>query len=99
MAQKEVCPRDEIADPPGAKLFPIREMDFVEGFVSFRKLCGVQPSPLRFDRKRTSPLLYGVVRYRRRHGERPYPSDLKRSAQVRQRDSYRSYSQGDDEGV
>ena len=41
MAQKEVCPRDEIADPPGTNVFPVDRNGFAEGFVSFRKLCGV----------------------------------------------------------
>ena len=41
MAQKEVCPRDEITDPPGTNVFTIDRHGFTEGFVSFRKLCGV----------------------------------------------------------
>ena len=40
MARKEVCPRDEIADPPGTPLLPIDRRGFAEGFVYFRKLCG-----------------------------------------------------------
>ena len=47
--KEEVWPRDEMADPPGTKVFvPLRGMDFFEGFVYFRDLRGVQPSPLRF---------------------------------------------------
>ena len=43
MAQKEVCPRDEIVDPPGITVLPIDRRGFAEGSVSFRTLlCGVQ---------------------------------------------------------
>ena len=48
MAQKEVCPRDEIADPLGTAVLPIHKHCFAEGFVSFRTLCGVQSSLVRF---------------------------------------------------
>ena len=44
MAQKEVCPRDEIAYPPGTVVLPIDRHGFAEGFTSFRTLCGVQSS-------------------------------------------------------
>ena len=42
MAQKEVCPRDEIAGPLGTVVLPIGRHGFAEGLVSFRTLCGVQ---------------------------------------------------------
>ena len=48
MAKKEVCPRDEIADPPGMDVLPIDMHDFDEGLVSFRTLYGVQSSLVRF---------------------------------------------------
>ena len=48
MAKKEVCPRDEIADPPGMAVLPIDIYGFDEGLVSFRTLCGVQSSLVRF---------------------------------------------------
>ena len=48
MAKKEVCPRDEIADPPGMAVLPIDIYGFGEGLVSFRTLCGVQSSLVRF---------------------------------------------------
>ena len=35
MAKKEVCPRDEIADPPGMAVLPINTYGFGEGLVSF----------------------------------------------------------------
>ena len=48
MAKEEVCPRDEIADPPGMAGLPIDIYGFDEGLVSFRTLCGVQSSLVRF---------------------------------------------------
>ena len=48
VAQKEVCPRDEIVNPPGMDVLPINRYGFAEGFVSFRTLCGVQLSLVRF---------------------------------------------------
>ena len=48
MAKKEVCPRNEIADPPGMAVLPIDTYGFGEGLVSFRTLCGVQSSLVRF---------------------------------------------------
>ena len=48
MAKKEVCPRDEIADPPDIAVLPIDIYGFDEGLVSFRTLCGVQSSLVRF---------------------------------------------------
>ena len=46
--KKEVCPRDETADPPGMAVLPIDTCGFGEGLVSFRTLCGVQSSLVRF---------------------------------------------------
>ena len=46
--EEEVCPRDEIADPPGMAVLPIDTYGFGEGLVSFRTLCGVQSSLVRF---------------------------------------------------
>ena len=48
MAKKEGCPRDEIADPPGTAVLPIGIHGFAEGLVSFRTLCGVQSSLVKF---------------------------------------------------
>ena len=48
MAKKEVCPRDEIAGPPGTVVLPINRHGFAEGLVSFCPLCGVQSSLVRF---------------------------------------------------
>ena len=42
MAKKEVCPRDEIADPPGMAVLPIDIYGFDERLVSFRTLwCAI----------------------------------------------------------
>ena len=50
MAKKEVCPRDETADPPGTAVLPIGKHGFAEGLVSFRRLFGVQSLLVRFAR-------------------------------------------------
>ena len=54
MAQKEVCPQDEIADPSGTVVLPIDGHGFAEGFMSFRTLCGVQSSLVRFAPNRAT---------------------------------------------
>ena len=41
MAKKEVCPRDEIADPPGMAVLPIDIYGFDAGLVYFRTLLCV----------------------------------------------------------
>ena len=41
MAQNEVCPRDEIVDPPGMNVFPVDRYGVAEGFEYFRTLYGV----------------------------------------------------------
>ena len=48
MAKEEICPRDEIADPPGMAVLPVDIYGFDESLVSFRTLCGVQSSLVRF---------------------------------------------------
>ena len=48
MAKEEVCPRDETADPSGMAVLPIGIYGFDEGLMSFRTLCGVQSSLVRF---------------------------------------------------
>ena len=52
MAKKEVCPRNEITDPPDTAVLPIDIHGFAEGLVSFRTLCGVQSSLVRFATNR-----------------------------------------------
>ena len=49
MAENEVCPRDEIiADPPGTAVLPIDRRGSAECVVSFRTLCDVQSSLVKF---------------------------------------------------
>ena len=54
MAQKEVCPRDEIVDPLGTTVLPIDRHGFAEGFVPFRTLRGVQSLLVRFAPNRAT---------------------------------------------
>ena len=46
MAEMEVNPQDEMANPQVMKMFAVERRVFPEYFVSFRALCGVQSSPL-----------------------------------------------------
>ena len=48
MAKKDVCPRDEIADPPSMAVLPIDIYGSDAGLVSFRTLHGVQSSLVKF---------------------------------------------------
>ena len=42
IAKEEVCPRDEIADPPGMAVLPVDIYGFDEGLVYFRTLrCAI----------------------------------------------------------
>ena len=63
MAKNEVCPRDEMADPPGTANIPIDRYGFTKGLVSFRSLCGVQSSLVKFAPNRAgSATAAGTVR-------------------------------------
>ena len=46
MAEMEVSPQEEMANPQGMKVFAVERPGLHEGFVSFPALCGVQSSPL-----------------------------------------------------
>ena len=48
MAEMEVSPQEEMANPRGMKVFAVERPGFHEGFVYFPALCGVQSSPLVF---------------------------------------------------
>ena len=48
MAKEEVYPLDEIVDPSGMTVLPMDIYGFDEGLVSFRTLCGLQSSLVRF---------------------------------------------------
>ena len=48
MAEVQVSPQDEMANPQGMKMFAVERHGLPEDFVSFRALCDVQSSPLVF---------------------------------------------------
>ena len=48
MAEMEVSPQEERANPQGIKVFTVDRPGLPEDFVSFPALCGVQLSPLVF---------------------------------------------------
>ena len=48
MAEMEVSPQEEMANPQGIKVFAGERPGLPEDFVSFPTLCGVQSSPLVF---------------------------------------------------
>ena len=48
MAEMEVSPQEEMANPQGIKVFAVERPGLPEEFVSFPSLCGVQSSPLVF---------------------------------------------------
>ena len=93
MAQKEVCPRDEIADPLGRMCSSLTNM------VSL-KVSRIFVHRVACNRRRRDLIgIVGssVVRSRGRQREKPRVSYLRRSelsTQVRQHNSYTSYSHG-----
>ena len=46
MAEMEVIPHEEMANPQGTKVFAVERPGLPGDFVYFRALCGVQSSPL-----------------------------------------------------
>ena len=48
MAEMEVSPQEEMANPEGIKVFAVERPGLSEDFVYFPALCGVQSSPLVF---------------------------------------------------
>ena len=48
MAEMEVSPEEEMANPEGMKVFAVERPGLSEDSVSFPALCGVQSSPLVF---------------------------------------------------
>ena len=46
MAEMEVIPQEEMANPQGTKVIAVERPGLPEGFVSFPALCGAQSSPL-----------------------------------------------------
>ena len=54
MAEPEVSPQEEVANPQSMKMFAVERHGLPEDFVSFRALCGVQSSPLVFAPNRAT---------------------------------------------
>ena len=48
MAEMEVSPQEEMANPQGMKVFAVERPGLPEDFVSFPALCGEQSSPFVF---------------------------------------------------
>ena len=48
MAEMEVSPQEEMANPQGMEVFAVERPGLPEDFVYFPALCGVQSSPLVF---------------------------------------------------
>ena len=48
MAEMEVSPQEEMANPQGIKVFTVERPGLPKDFVSFPDLCGAQSSPLVF---------------------------------------------------
>ena len=48
MAEMEISPQEEMANPEGMNVFTVERPGLPEDFVSFPALCGVQSSPLVF---------------------------------------------------
>ena len=61
MAEMEVSPHEEMADPQGMKVFAIERPGLPEGFVSFSALCGVQSSSLVFAPN--LPIVWGPLQW------------------------------------
>ena len=49
MAEMEVSPQENMANPQGMQVFAVERPGLPEDFVSFPALCGVQSSPLLFS--------------------------------------------------
>ena len=61
MAEIEVSPQEEMANPQGMKVFAVERPGLPEDFVSFPALCGVQSSPLVFALN--LPIVWGPLQW------------------------------------
>ena len=61
MAEMEVSPQEEMANPQGMKVFAVERPELPEDFVSFPGLCGVQSSPLVFAPN--LPIVWGPLQW------------------------------------
>ena len=59
MAEMEVSPQGEMANPQGMKLFAVERARLPEDFVYFPDLCGVQSSPIVFAPN--MPIVWGSL--------------------------------------
>ena len=65
MAEMEVSPQEEMANPQGTKVFAVERPGRPEDFRSFPALCGVQSSPLVFAPN--LPFVWDPLHYSGRH--------------------------------
>ena len=61
MAEMEVSPQEEMANPQGMKVVAVKRPWLPEDFVSFPALCGVQSSPLVLVPNR--PIVWGLLQW------------------------------------
>ena len=61
MAEMEVSPPEEMANPQGMKVFAVERRDLPEDFVSSPALCEVQSSPLVFSPN--LPIVWGPLQW------------------------------------
>ena len=61
MAEMEVSPQEEIANPQGMKVFTVERHGLSVGFVTFAGLCRVQSSPPVFVLNR--PIVRGPLQW------------------------------------
>ena len=61
MADMEVGPKEEMANPQGMEVFAVERPGLPEDFVSFPALCGVQSSPLVFAPN--LPIVWGPLQW------------------------------------
>ena len=59
MAEMEVSPQEEMANPQGIKVFAVKTPGLPEDFMYFLVLCEVQSSPLVFVPNR--PFIWGPL--------------------------------------
>ena len=61
MAEIEVSPHEEVANPQEMKVFAVERPGLPEDFVSFPSPCGVQSSPLVFAP--SLPIVWGPLQW------------------------------------
>ena len=61
MAEMEVIPQEDMANPQGMKVFAVERRSLPEDFASFPILCGVQLSPFVFSPN--LPIVWGPLQW------------------------------------